>query len=267
MILSAHIHKVDSGRHNSFLNEKRKDPYTKKIIAHGDSIVFCAVCKSAFLYDSWVALGSQHCHQARTESSFIDLEQTTVLLNRQTQLNRKTQVRPSRSPNRQSNSPSSFGAVASTITGVGLLTILGFWVVNIKWSATNTSVDVSISQASAESFVVQYYQDINNHQYQSAWNKLPSALQNDRGIHPNGYQSFVDFYKRLAGVQLTSSSVLEQDDSHAIVNADLKCEFKGGKTSSLFLRFHLIRNSDKKSWQLNKVKFDPHRKSSCGVDN
>jgi hypothetical protein len=52
------------------LLEKRKDPFTKEAFKAGDPIVFCAVCKSAFLIDSWHSMMAKHCDQQQTLSTF-----------------------------------------------------------------------------------------------------------------------------------------------------------------------------------------------------
>lgn len=53
-----------------FLEENRNDPITGDSFSLGDTIVFCAECKSAFLKESWEYIGSKHCHQKRTLKSF-----------------------------------------------------------------------------------------------------------------------------------------------------------------------------------------------------
>lgn len=61
-----YIHTIDPEAHNALLIEKRRDPVTKESLSVGDRIVFCARCKSAFLLDSWIGMGSSHCSQSRT---------------------------------------------------------------------------------------------------------------------------------------------------------------------------------------------------------
>ncbi|WP_291727831.1 hypothetical protein [Bernardetia sp.] len=65
-----HTHIIQSPRHQAFLNENRSDPITGDDIKEGDKIVFCAVCKSAFLYDTWLYLGKTHCNQSETLGKF-----------------------------------------------------------------------------------------------------------------------------------------------------------------------------------------------------
>ncbi|WP_338765211.1 hypothetical protein WAF17_01180 [Bernardetia sp. ABR2-2B] len=60
------IHKIDSHLHNSFLEEERKDAITGDLIQANDEVVFCGICKSAFLKDSWEYMDRKHCGQTKT---------------------------------------------------------------------------------------------------------------------------------------------------------------------------------------------------------
>ncbi|AFM02710.1 hypothetical protein Fleli_0215 [Bernardetia litoralis DSM 6794] len=60
------IHKIDSHLHQSFLEEKRKDAITGDLIKANDEVVFCGICKSAFLKDSWEYMDRKHCGQTKT---------------------------------------------------------------------------------------------------------------------------------------------------------------------------------------------------------
>ncbi|NES18649.1 MAG: hypothetical protein F6K41_06890 [Symploca sp. SIO3E6] len=68
--MSVHIHEVNEGRHERFLREGRRDPFTKETLKHGDRVVFCARCKSAFLESSWEAMRGRHCDQTETLAEF-----------------------------------------------------------------------------------------------------------------------------------------------------------------------------------------------------
>jgi ribulose bisphosphate carboxylase small subunit len=123
---------------------------------------------------------------------------------------------------------------------------------------------LSSNQNSPEKIVSTYYQDINDRQYQSAWNKLPSDLQQNRSIHPQGYQSFIGFFDRMKSIQVNELIVVEETASQAVVAADLNCEFRKDVKSPLFLRFVLNRNDYNQQWEISRIKLDPNRKSFCG---
>jgi len=63
------IHKIQSHLHQSFLEEERKDAITGDLIQANDEVVFCGICKSAFLKDSWEYIGKKHCGQSKTLDS------------------------------------------------------------------------------------------------------------------------------------------------------------------------------------------------------
>ena len=64
------IHKIDRNLHQSFLEEERKDSVTGDLIQANDEVVFCGICKSAFLKDSWGYMDKKHCGQTKTLKSF-----------------------------------------------------------------------------------------------------------------------------------------------------------------------------------------------------
>ncbi|WP_027003711.1 hypothetical protein [Hugenholtzia roseola] len=61
-----HLHRIDCTTHHAFLQEARQDPVTGDVIKSGDTVVFCAACKSVFLQETWEYLGNTHCHQQET---------------------------------------------------------------------------------------------------------------------------------------------------------------------------------------------------------
>jgi len=73
-----HIHLIQNSKHTAFLNENRNDPITGDEIQEGDEIVFCAVCKSAFLKDTWLYLDKTHCNQTETLGKFPSSEKLEI---------------------------------------------------------------------------------------------------------------------------------------------------------------------------------------------
>ncbi|WP_338766662.1 hypothetical protein WAF17_04275 [Bernardetia sp. ABR2-2B] len=58
-----HTHKLNSS-HSHIIG--RTDPITGDSVKENDKVVFCAVCKSCFLEDSWVYMNENHCEQSQT---------------------------------------------------------------------------------------------------------------------------------------------------------------------------------------------------------
>ncbi len=59
-------HFIDKNKHTHFLAQNRQDSITHEIIEEGDEVVFCSVCKSVFIVDSWEYIGRSHCNQSKT---------------------------------------------------------------------------------------------------------------------------------------------------------------------------------------------------------
>ncbi|WP_338762921.1 hypothetical protein WAF17_18580 [Bernardetia sp. ABR2-2B] len=73
-----HTHIIQKPRHQAFLDENRSDPITGDDIKEGDEIVFCAICKSAFLKDTWFYLDKVHCNQNETLGKFPSSEKLEI---------------------------------------------------------------------------------------------------------------------------------------------------------------------------------------------
>ncbi|WP_291720538.1 hypothetical protein [Bernardetia sp.] len=58
------IHQLDKQNHSHVIG--RKDAVTGDKITGQDEVVFCSVCQSVFLKDSWEYMNSQHCEQSET---------------------------------------------------------------------------------------------------------------------------------------------------------------------------------------------------------
>ncbi|WP_338815793.1 hypothetical protein V9L05_22615 (plasmid) [Bernardetia sp. Wsw4-3y2] len=63
---SVNSYQIREESHQHFLLEDRNDPVTGDSFSEGDEVVFCSVCKSAFLKDSWAYMGNKHCDQRST---------------------------------------------------------------------------------------------------------------------------------------------------------------------------------------------------------
>lgn len=63
---SINSYQIIEEKHKHFLLEERNDPVTGDSFLEGDEVVFCSVCKSAFLKDSWEYMGNKHCDQKLT---------------------------------------------------------------------------------------------------------------------------------------------------------------------------------------------------------
>lgn len=86
-----HKHKLLQPKYNYFLNQNRQDPITGDAIQENDIVVVCAVCKSAFLIDSWEYMNGQHCNQSSTLKK-IPREISLVIKQERAKPNRQTNI-------------------------------------------------------------------------------------------------------------------------------------------------------------------------------
>ncbi len=64
--VAMNILKIDALLHEKFLSEEPHDPVTGDLLLPEDEIVLCAVCRTAFLKESWLYIGCTHCAQQHT---------------------------------------------------------------------------------------------------------------------------------------------------------------------------------------------------------
>jgi serine/threonine protein kinase, bacterial len=105
--------------------------------------------------------------------------------------------------------------------------------------------------------VKDYYSKINTRDFQGAWNKLPSSLQNDRSIHPNGYNSFLDWWSNKVGsIQLQGTNLVSETDREAIVDADVQYFMRSGQGRSTpqAMRYFFIKDPNNNTWVIDKIR-------------
>jgi serine/threonine protein kinase, bacterial len=133
-------------------------------------------------------------------------------------------------------------------------------------SPTITSSNPSISPSpivnsptiAARDIVIDYYHKINTSDFQGAWNKLPISLQNDRTIHPDGYNSFLDWWANKVGsVQLLGTNLVTENDRQAIVDADVQYFMRSGKgrTTPQSMRYFFVKDTSNNTWLIDKIRF------------
>ncbi|WP_291723375.1 hypothetical protein [Bernardetia sp.] len=64
----------------------RTDPITGDTVKENDRVVFCAVCKSCFLKESWIYMGGQHCEQAENLKELPKLSSRLNIKNRSNEI-------------------------------------------------------------------------------------------------------------------------------------------------------------------------------------
>ncbi|WP_338792049.1 hypothetical protein [Bernardetia sp. MNP-M8] len=82
MSYTSHI--LNSSNHSHIIG--RTDPITGDSAKENDRVVFCTVCKSCFLEDSWKYMKRRHCEQNQTLDAVPALALTLIVKNRNTEV-------------------------------------------------------------------------------------------------------------------------------------------------------------------------------------
>ncbi|MFB2980436.1 protein kinase [Microseira sp. BLCC-F43] len=118
--------------------------------------------------------------------------------------------------------------------------------------ANNTSRN-DISRPSPEQVVREQYSNINNRQYQAAWNKLSSSFQNNKTVFRDGYRSYVEWWETVSQVNLEEVTNVEVRNDTATVNIRLQYS-KSGKVASESRRLLLVWDAASASWLIDNTK-------------
>lgn len=89
-------------------------------------------------------------------------------------------------------------------------------------------------------FVENYYALINSGDYNAAWYRLTSSLQNDPSRHPNGYSSYIDWWTKVQYIDVYSTQVLSLSADRAVVDASIQYIMTSGKSVYQTVRFTLV---------------------------
>jgi hypothetical protein len=123
----------------------------------------------------------------------------------------------------------------------------------MKSPAPNSEYHDGKQEQSPLDVVLNYYRDLNQGNFTSAWNALPAGLQQNKKIHPDGYESFRSWFQGITPVTIQEPAVVEESPRNAIV--DIQCSFKvNGKPSSLNLRYALAKDNLDNRWMISSVK-------------
>jgi serine/threonine-protein kinase len=123
-------------------------------------------------------------------------------------------------------------------------------------SSQGPDIQSEISRPSPKQEVVNYFSDINDGQYQTAWDRLPTALQENKTVHPDGFASFEEWWESMTYVDVREVNVAENNSDNAEVNVRIGYNFKGGSFGSNSLRFLLSWDSQVEKWRITAIKIN-----------
>ncbi len=119
----------------------------------------------------------------------------------------------------------------------------------------STSTQQQINRPSPEAAVEDYYETINEGEYQEAWNLLSPSYQNNQRLHPKGYLSYIDWWGgQVESVDVEQVSLVGNNSETATVNAQLRYFLKNGKQSPSSVSFSLLWDQGNSRWVITGAK-------------
>ncbi|MBD2456682.1 hypothetical protein H6G80_21705 [Nostoc sp. FACHB-87] len=116
-----------------------------------------------------------------------------------------------------------------------------------------TSSANNVDRPSTEKVIEDYYTKVNSHQYQEAWNFLSTTLQEDRELHPDGYNSFIEWWEQVKYVSVNRYSLEDANNNGGVVNVWTRYYMKNGRNVSIPLKFYMSWNDANQKWEINKI--------------
>jgi serine/threonine protein kinase, bacterial len=99
-----------------------------------------------------------------------------------------------------------------------------------------------------------YYSSLNSRQYQTGWNYLSTEFQNNKAVHENGYQSFLEWWTKVKQINIQEVVPVSQNSQEAVVDANLTYVMNKGSVSSESLRYFLGWDATTGKWRIESVK-------------
>ncbi|MDY6898172.1 MAG: protein kinase [Cyanobacteriota bacterium] len=110
-------------------------------------------------------------------------------------------------------------------------------------------VEPPIEQPSPAKTVENYYLNINQGQYKTAWNQLSPQFKDNKRLHPNGYFSYLSWWRgKVKNVNIQQITILEANIDTATVDASLNYLMKNGRIIDSTVRFFLSWDEQNRRW-------------------
>jgi len=118
----------------------------------------------------------------------------------------------------------------------------------------NVEIITPISQTSPEQGIRDYYTNINNYKYESAWNSLSPELQKNAKVHPQGYESYTGWWTKVARVELLETDLMSKDEYNSTVDTRLRYFMsRSGREVEQTLRLNLIWDRNSNRWLIKNT--------------
>lgn len=126
---------------------------------------------------------------------------------------------------------------------------------NNKPSTISSFTSNNISRPSPTKVIKDYFAKINNRQYADAWDILPVELQENKELHPNGYNSFLEWYRDTVDfIDIHKMYLAKSNNDYATVKLQSTYYMKSGRKSRVNLNFYMVWNENKEKWDMQKTK-------------
>jgi serine/threonine-protein kinase len=111
----------------------------------------------------------------------------------------------------------------------------------------------TVNKPSPEQTLINYYNAINRGDYGEAWNMLPSSLQNNPRVHPDGFQSFKSWFQKTTPITVNSVQQVRQSTNTALVKVRYRYVLNS-RSRSMSLSYNLVWNSSQQRWLIESVR-------------
>lgn len=109
------------------------------------------------------------------------------------------------------------------------------------------------SNTAAQEAVKNYYSNLNQGKYQEAWNQLSTSFKNNQQLHPEGYNSYYDWWTQMSNIAIQDVKQIETTTETARVNLQVQYTKKSGESISQSLELFLVWNTTDKKWNIDAV--------------
>lgn len=140
-----------------------------------------------------------------------------------------------------------------------ILSVL-FLLLTFSWCSSQSfhqSKPISVSNnfnSSPEKFVEDYYSAINNYEYLLAWNRLSSKFQSRKSLMPNGYSSYLSWWRKVTHVKIHKVISVSKSSETSQVDVELQYLMKSGRKVSHNLRLLLLWDTKRGMWIIDDSK-------------
>ncbi|MDE5089048.1 MAG: hypothetical protein O4805_18755, partial [Trichodesmium sp. St16_bin2-tuft] len=97
------------------------------------------------------------------------------------------------------------------------------------------------------------YSNLSQGKYQEAWNQLSASFQNNQKLHPEGYNSYYEWWSGISNILIQDVQKINISTDTATVNVQVKCTKKSGENLTQSLKLFLVWNSVNENWSIDAV--------------